>query len=113
MKIRQHELWLADLNPQRGTEPGKVRPVVVVQTDLLNQIHPSTIICPLTTNVQSGSGILRLHLKKGESGVTADCDIMIDQLRAVDNNRFIKKIGQLHPQIVSHLTENLKTVLDL
>jgi mRNA interferase MazF len=44
MKVKQFEIWLADLNPSRGTEPGKVRPVVIVQTDLLNEIHASTVV---------------------------------------------------------------------
>jgi len=52
MNCKQYEIWLADLNPQIGTETGKVRPVLVIQTDLLNQIpHLSTIVCPLTTNI--------------------------------------------------------------
>ncbi|RLD88235.1 MAG: type II toxin-antitoxin system PemK/MazF family toxin, partial [Bacteroidetes bacterium] len=47
MEIRQYDIWLADLNPRLGTEPGKTRPVLVVQTNLLNQVfHPSTLICP-------------------------------------------------------------------
>jgi len=45
MLINQFEIWLADLNPNIGTEAGKTRPVLVIQTNLLNQIeHPSTII---------------------------------------------------------------------
>jgi len=66
MPIKQFEIWIADLNPQIGTEPGKTRPVLVIQTNLLNKIpHPSTIVCPITTNVKKGSEILRIHLKKG------------------------------------------------
>ena len=42
MTIKKFHLYLADLNPRMGTEPGKTRPVVVIQTDLLNPTHPST-----------------------------------------------------------------------
>jgi len=113
MNIQQYDLWLADLNPQAGTEPGKIRPVVIVQTDLLNTIHPSTIICPITTNIKPKSDTLRIHLKKGESNVTTDCDIMVDQLRAIDNKRFIKRTGTLTPKKMEQLIENLKIILDL
>ncbi|HAY70305.1 MAG TPA: type II toxin-antitoxin system PemK/MazF family toxin, partial [Saprospirales bacterium] len=59
MQINQFEIWIADLNPQIGTESGKTRPVLIVQTDLLNKIpHPSTIICPITRNVQKDTDIL-------------------------------------------------------
>jgi mRNA interferase MazF len=62
MQINQYEIWIADLNPQIGTEAGKTRPVLVVQTNLLNKIpHPSTVVCPITTNVQKDSHILRVR----------------------------------------------------
>jgi len=113
MNIQQYELWLANLNPASGTEPGKIRPVVIIQTDLLNKIHPSTIICPITTNVQPGFSILRIHLKKGESNVVANCDIMVDQILAIDNKRFIKRTGKLTAKKIKLLTDNVKILLDL
>ena len=64
--IKQFDIWLADLNPSRGTEPGKTRPVVIIQTDLLNDSHLSTIICPITTNIQPEIELLRVHLKKNQ-----------------------------------------------
>lgn len=113
MKIKQFEIWVADLNPRMGTEAGKVRPVVVVQTDLLNNQHPSTIICPITTNINPDSELLRIHLKKSNFGVKGDCDIMIDQVRAIDNKRFKKRIGQLDAPTARRLIDNLKIVFDL
>ena len=54
--MNQYEIWIADLNPQIGTEAGKLRPVLIVQTNLLYKIqHPSTIVCPITTNVLDDS----------------------------------------------------------
>jgi len=114
MQIKQFEIWIADLNPQIGTETGKTRPVLIVQTTLLNQIpHPSTIICPITTNVKKGADILRVHLKKGEANLNEDCDVMIDQIRAIDNKRLIKKIGNLPDDKISSVKENLLIILDL
>lgn len=111
--IKQFELWVADLNPRIGTETGKVRPVVIIQTDLLNKSHPSTIVCPITTNVQPESEILRVHLSKGTANVKEDCDIMIDQIRAIDNSRLLHKIGQLDEAVRRQIKENIKIVLDL
>jgi mRNA interferase MazF len=113
MKAQQYEIWLADLNPRFGTEPGKTRPVVIIQTNALNKVHPSTIVCPITTNVQLKSNILRVHLKKGEASVKTDCDIMVDQIRAIDNKRLLKRIGLLSQQQIAALISNLKIVLDL
>ena len=58
-------VYLADLNPRFGTEPGKVRPVVVVQTDALNPYHLSTLICPLTTQVIDVPTPLRVSIPQG------------------------------------------------
>ncbi len=114
MQIKQFEIWIAELNPQLGTEPGKTRPVLAVQTNLLNKIsHPSTIICPITTNVKKDSEILRVHLKKGTANMLEDCDIMIDQIRAIDNKRLIRKIGVLPSGLAEIVRENIKTILEI
>lgn len=114
MSIKQYEIWIADLNPQIGTEPGKTRPVLVIQTNLLNKIpHPSTIICPITTNVEKDADILRVHLKKGMANMHDNCDIMIDQIRAVDNKRLIKKVGDLPSDLTQKIKENIIITLDL
>ncbi len=113
MRAKQYEIWIADLNPTKGTEPGKTRPVIVVQSDLLNKHHPSSIICPLTANVQKESEILRVHLKKGCCGLNEACDIMVDQTRAIDNKRLIKRLGIAPTEVILILKENLKIILDL
>ena len=66
MKIRQFEIWIADLNPKSGTESGKTRPVLIIQTNLLNQVpHPSTFICSITTHVKTkGRGFKNIPGKR-------------------------------------------------
>jgi mRNA interferase MazF len=114
MPIKQYEIWIADLNPRIGTEPGKTRPVLIIQTNLLNQIpHPSTIVCPITTNVKKEADILRVHIKKGEANLHQHCDIMIDQIRAIDNKRLVKKVGDLPKNLVDSVKENLMIITDL
>ena len=114
MLIKQYEIWVADLNPQKGTEPGKTRPVLVIQTNLLNKIpHPSTIICPITTNVEKDAEVLRVHLLKGMANLKEDCDILINQIRAIDNTRLIKKIGNLPTPLIDIVKENIMITLDL
>ena len=111
MNYKQYDIWLADLNPTIGSEPGKTRPVVIIQTNLLNEIHLSTIVCPVTTNVKPEAEILRVHLKKAQLPKLSD--VLVDQVRAIDNKRFIKKLGKLTADQVVQLKENLKAVLDL
>jgi mRNA interferase MazF len=111
MKIKQYDFWLADLNPAMGTEPGKTRPVVIVQTDLLNETHLSTLICPITTNVLPELELLRVHLNPGQLDKLSD--ILVDQVRAIDNKRLIKKLGRLTKEQQQKLRKNLMIVFDL
>ena len=113
MIARKYEVWLANLDPRIGTETGKTHPVLIVQTDVLNKVHPSILICPITTNIKLESRILRVHIKKGTAKVKESCDVMIDQLRAIDNKRLIKKIGDLPLDLAEKVKQNIKIVLDL
>ena len=113
MKIKQFDIWIADLEPRLGTETGKPRPVLIVQTNLLNNEHPSSVICPITTNVQKDSEILRVHIKKGTSNLKVESDIMIDQIRAIDNRRLVNKIGELPQDLQIVVKDNIRIILDL
>lgn len=111
--IRQYDIWIADLNPRVGTEPGKQRPVVVIQSDLLNEAnHPSTIICPISTNLFESSSVLRVRIPSGTASFVQNCEILVDQIRAIDNNRFIRKIGTLPDSISETLSHNIRIILD-
>lgn len=95
MRILKFHIYLADLEPSFGTEPGKVRPVVVVQTNDYNDVHTSTIVCLLTTQITENAYPLRIRVTARQSSLSFDSDIMTDQVRAIDNRRFIKHIGVL------------------
>ena len=111
--VRHGELRVADLNPRRGTEAGKLRPVVVLQTDLLNDAaHASTFVIPCTTRLV-GESLLRVALPKGIAGNTADCEVMIDQGRAIDNRRLRKRLGAVPRPILREIQEKLRLLLDL
>ena len=88
--MRNHgEIWLANLNPGRGTEPGKIRPVLILQNQaLLDADHPSTLVVPLTTNLVDDAEPLRLRVI-AQGSLAKDSDLLVDQLRALDNKRLI------------------------
>ena len=111
--IRHGRLYLADLNPGRGTEAGKARPVLVVQSDLLNEAdHPSTWILPCTTRL-TGENLLRVPLPLGIAGNMADCEVMIDQSRSIDNRRFRKPLGDLPRAVLREVKMKLKLLAEL
>ena len=88
-KLEHGAVWLADLNPRRGTEPGKTRPVLIIQSQaLLDAGHPSTLIIPLTTRLIEDAEPLRLRLSARDR-LDRDSDLLIDQIRAIDNQRLV------------------------
>ena len=112
--INQFDIWLANLEPSQGTEPGKIRPVLIVQSNIINQLnHSSSIVCPLTTNLTDNIKILRIRISDKNSDIIKESDILIDQLRSIDNKRLIKYIGKAPIELHNRIKESLKIVLDL
>ncbi len=111
MQIKKWRVYMADLNPGMGAERGKVRPVVVVQTDLLNGIHPSTGVCPLSTRVRLQARFLRVHLAAGEAGLREASDVMVDRVRAIDNRRLFRELGTITSRSRTRLASNLRILL--
>jgi mRNA interferase MazF len=113
LQVRHGQLYLADLNPPRGSEAGKTRPVLVMQTDLLNETgHPFTWVLPCTTNL-TGESLLRVPLVSGVAGNERDCEIMIDQSRAIDNRRFRRALKPLPEPLLKDVKAKLRRLGEL
>lgn len=115
MNIKQFDIWIADLNPGKGTVPGKIRPVVVVQANGLNKVgHPSTIICPFTSDMTIESKLLRINIYPNTTnGLEKDSAVLVDQIRAIDNLKMIKQLGSLEEKYHHQLKDSIIKVLDL
>ena len=111
---KRGEVWLADLNPGRGTEPGKTRPVLIVQSQaLLDADHPSTLIVPLTTQLVDDAEPLRRRIF-ASGNLHRDSDLLLDQLRAIDNRRLTTgPLLYLSRADMDRVDAALREVLDL
>ncbi|PHS34140.1 MAG: PemK family transcriptional regulator [Sulfurovum sp.] len=94
MMVSKGQIWLANLNPiKKNNEVVKVRPVLVFQNDELNKNeYPTTIIMPLTTQLIDDVQPIRIRINKREN-LVHDSDIIITQIRAIDNARFIEYLA--------------------
>ena len=108
------EVWVADLSPRRGTEPGKTRPVLVVQAQaLLDAGHPSTLVAPLTTRLVDDAEPLRIRIS-ATGDLQRDSDVLVDQLRAIDNRRLVRgPLARVRPRVMAKVGQALLDVLDL
>jgi mRNA interferase MazF len=108
------EIWLADLDPRRGTEPGKTRPVLIVQSQaLLDAGHPSTLVIPLTTTLVEDAEPLRVRVPAA-GRLREESDLLVDQLRAIDNRRLIQgPLTRLPTGLMERVGMAVQEVLDL
>ena len=99
--LKQGEIWLANLNPGKGSEPAKTRPVLIMQGQaLIDAGHPSTLIIPLTTKLIENAEPLRIRVA-AHGRLKHDSDLLIDQLRAIDNRRLT--VGARESAVVPQL----------
>jgi mRNA interferase MazF len=85
--MRRGEIWTANLNPARGREIGKVRPVLIIQADeLVDAGTPMVVVLPLTTKVYPEFRLWRISVPERDR-LREPCQIVVDQPRALDRKR--------------------------
>ncbi|MCE9625536.1 MAG: type II toxin-antitoxin system PemK/MazF family toxin [Deltaproteobacteria bacterium] len=96
LAIKRGHCYLVDMNPPRRSKPGKVRPVVVLQsTDTLEIGSPGVVTVPLTTQLQP-ENILRIRIKPSESlQIGKASDVLLDQIHTIDRSLFLKELGPI------------------
>jgi mRNA interferase MazF len=113
MITKPFEIYLANLNPKKGHEVGKPRPVVVIHSQLIEGVLSTSIICPITTQLSSAT-LLRVNVSLQDAsttGLSEPSDIIVDQIRSIDNQRLVKKLGELPPAQIEQLQKSLQTIL--
>lgn len=114
MSLKRGHLYVIDFNPRIKTKPGKLRPALVIQSDLVNEAgYPSTIVVPTTTRLVENAGLLRLRLKKGMGGVARDSDFLLGQIIAMANESFRQEIGTLPDSLMDEVENRIRIILSL
>lgn len=115
MQYKKGEIWWADLEEPRGSEPGYRRPVVIVQSNAFNKSAINTIIVAVITsnlNLALAPGNIKLSANK-KIGLNKESVVNISQLITLDKTYLSQKAGQLSSILVQELNESLMLVLDL
>ncbi|MBC8320448.1 MAG: type II toxin-antitoxin system PemK/MazF family toxin [Bacteroidetes bacterium] len=108
--MQQREIWFADLNPVIGSEQSGLRPVVIVSGNMLNQLLPIVITCPLTTRIKNYKGNIVLDPDE-RNGISQKSEIMIFHIRSISKNRLVKKIGSITKAELIILKQGLNDIL--
>ena len=106
-------IYLAKLYPTKGHEPGKTRPVLVVQSDILNEVgHTTIIVIPLTTQLIEGAYPLRYRIDRRQK-LDKISDLLCDQIRALDVNRLLlEKLASLSEREMLEVEQQVELILD-
>ena len=100
-KIKRFDVWLVDLNPTKGREINKTRPCIVVSPNEMSALS-TALMAPMTT--KGFEYPCRIECKfKGKKGL-----ILLDQIRAVDKSRLIKKVGTISSKTQLELCSRLQ-----
>jgi mRNA interferase MazF len=101
MTVARGEVWFADLNPTRGSEQAGVRPVIIFQTDRLNEFTSTVLAIPLTTNLRRAALPSCLLIHHGEGGLASDSVALCHQMRVIDKTRLQRRLGILSQPTLS------------
>jgi mRNA interferase MazF len=113
LAVARGQVWIADLAPTRGTEQTGKRPVLVVQTDRANSSSPHTIIVPFTSKLRQKLLPSHVLIPAGEGGLTMDSVVLAEQIRVIDHDRLIRKLGDLSSGRMQEVNDALRAILDL
>ena len=110
--IKKGDVFLVNFDPTLGAEARKTRPAVVVSNDINNAHSPIISICPVTSNVKKVYSF-EVEVPQNVGGLDKPSKIMVNQTRAVDKARLMKRIGHLQSEIISRIDAALRLHYDL
>jgi len=113
VEIKRGNIYLANLEPIKGSEQGGVRPVLVIQNDGYNKYSPVIIIAAITSKIFSKEFSTNVFLSKRDSGLDKDFTILLNQIKTIDKQKIIKKLGSLDRFQIKKVDIALKISLDL
>ena len=113
MDVKRGDVWLVSLDPTVGHEIKKSRPAVIIQNDIGNRYSPITIIAPLTSQRLEEVYPIEVLIAKKGSGLAKDSKVLLNQIRAIDKRRLVRKLGKLDAETLVNVDDALMISLGL
>ena len=110
MRVRQKDIWYAELNPTQGSEQGGRRPVVIISGNTMNETLPVVIACAVSSKIKEYPGCVVLPAGK-ETGLKQDSEVVVFQVRTIALARLTKKIGVVGAKEFAAILQGLQEVL--
>ena len=113
MQIKRGDIFLANLEPAKGSEQGGIRPVLIIQNDISNKHSPVTIISAITSKIFEKEYPTNVFVSKEDSKLDKDSTVLLNQIRTIDSSRLMKKIGLLDNFTMNQVDMAIKISLAL
>ena len=112
-EVKRGDIWLVSLDPTIGHEIKKSRPGLIIQNDIGNRYSQLTIIAPITSQHTEKVHPIEVLLTKENSGIEKKSKVLLNQIRAIDKQRLIKRLSQVDEMTTMKIDEALKISLGL
>src|SRR3989344_2780518 len=113
MIVKKGDIFLANLEPVKGSEQGGIRPCLVIQNDSSNIYSPVTIIAAITSKTFEKEYPTNVFISKQESKLDKDSTILLNQIRTIDKIRLVKRISSLNSFIMDKVDMAIKISLEM
>ncbi len=114
MVVERGEIWWANLRAPAGSEPGYRRPVLIMQSDMVNRSRIRTLVAlVLTTNLRLVDAPGNVLIPAEASGLPKDSVANVSQVFTVDRTFLAKPIGRIRGELLRNVEDGLRLILDL
>lgn len=111
--MKRGEVWLAALDPVRGSEQAGIRPVLILQADPLNAFLRTVVIVPFTTNLNWARFPFCVLVTAGEGGLTSESVALCHQIRVSDKSRLLHCWGTLTEESMAKVGHALSETCEI
>ena len=108
--VRRGDVVFVNLDPTIGVEIKKTRPAIVVSNDSINHFSQLVVVVPLTKNTARVSPS-HVVIPKGTARLTFTSKVVTEQIKAVDKQRILRKLGSLTTAVMEQVDRALKNTL--
>ena len=110
---RRGDIYMANLNPFKGSEQGGTHPVLVLQNNTGNLFCPTLIVTPLTTQVNKKKDQPTHYLLSGVRGLPEDSVALLEQIKTIDKSRIISYLGNVSKEDMRGVDQAIKVSLGI
>jgi mRNA interferase MazF len=110
---KRGEVYLVNFDPTIGSEIRKTRPALVVQNDIANRYSPVTIVAAITSQIGERIYPTEVPVEVGQSDLNRRCVVLLNQIRAIDKRRLVKKLAVFDSVLMEKVNQALEISLGL